>query len=186
MRRQSEWRHPSKPAHGRPAGLYQFAGIGEDTITLAGWVAPELIGSAGSLKLPHRMADTGKAYVLVDGTGEVYGAYVIRDKSEDHSYISVNGLSKRVDFSITLARVDASRARTLLDDPSLPIGAMDGSVADWGARRASASPYGYPRAVWRVTLDGRDVSTGMAPRLDNLAITECRGGEADQLDIVLH
>lgn len=50
----------------------------------------------------------------------------------------------------------------------------------------TASPYGYPRAVWRVTLGGRDVSTGMAPRLDNLAITECRGGEADQLDIVLH
>lgn len=131
LRRQSEWRHPSKPRMGaQPA--YQFAGIGEDTITLAGWVAPELIGSAGSLKLLHRMADTGKAYVLVDGTGEVYGAYVIRDKSEDHSYISVNGLPKRVDFSLTLARVDASRARTLLDDLSLPIGAMDGSVADWG------------------------------------------------------
>ncbi|WP_256988004.1 contractile injection system protein, VgrG/Pvc8 family [Bordetella genomosp. 9] len=50
----------------------------------------------------------------------------------------------------------------------------------------SIGPYAYPRAIWRVTLDGRDVSAGMASRLDSLSITECRGGEADQLDIVLH
>ena len=131
LRRQSEWRHPSKPRMGaQPA--YQFAGIGEDTITLAGWVAPELIGSAGSLTLLHRMANTGKAYVLVDGSGAVYGAYVIRDKSEDHSNLSVNGQARKVDFSITLARVDSSKARTLLDDLQLPIGALDGSVTDWG------------------------------------------------------
>jgi phage protein D len=38
---------------------------------------------------------------------------------------------------------------------------------------------------WRVTLDGTDLTERMRPRLVSLAISEKRGDEADQLDIVL-
>jgi phage protein D len=38
---------------------------------------------------------------------------------------------------------------------------------------------------WRVTLDGTDLTERMRPRLVSLAISEKRGEEADQLDIVL-
>ncbi|SLK09474.1 contractile injection system protein, VgrG/Pvc8 family [Novosphingobium mathurense] len=38
---------------------------------------------------------------------------------------------------------------------------------------------------WRVTLDGKDLTERMRPRLVSLTISEKRGDEADQLDIVL-
>lgn len=38
---------------------------------------------------------------------------------------------------------------------------------------------------WRVTLDGKDLTSTMKPRLCDLTLTEKRGGEADQLDITL-
>ena len=40
-------------------------------------------------------------------------------------------------------------------------------------------------ADWRVTLDGVDLSDRMRPRLVSLSLSEKRGDEADQLDIVL-
>ena len=40
-------------------------------------------------------------------------------------------------------------------------------------------------ADWRVTLDGRDLTGTLRPRLVSLGLSEKRGGEADQLDIVL-
>jgi len=38
-------------------------------------------------------------------------------------------------------------------------------------------------ADWRVTLDGKDLTDRIAPRLLTLRLTEKRGGEADQLDL---
>lgn len=40
-------------------------------------------------------------------------------------------------------------------------------------------------ADWRVTLDGTDLSDRLRPRLVSLTLSEKRGDEADQLDIVL-
>ncbi|WP_272945502.1 contractile injection system protein, VgrG/Pvc8 family, partial [Sphingobium sp. ba1] len=40
-------------------------------------------------------------------------------------------------------------------------------------------------ADWRVTMDGRDLTGAMRPRLVSLTLSEKRGDEADQLDIIL-
>src|ERR1043165_2732396 len=40
--------------------------------------------------------------------------------------------------------------------------------------------------AFKVTLDGRDLTDRIAPRLISLTISEKRGGEADQLDLVFH
>ncbi|WP_459614370.1 phage tail protein [Bordetella sp. 2513F-2] len=130
LRRRTEWRHPSNTRMGSMPG-YQFVGKGQDAITLGGVLIPELAGSAGSLTLLRRMADTGKAYVLVDGSGTVYGAWVISSMEEDQSLFYVNGQPMRVEFTINLQCVDDTQARTLLDDLQLPISSMDGSVLDW-------------------------------------------------------
>lgn len=42
-----------------------------------------------------------------------------------------------------------------------------------------------PRAGWKVTLDGRDITAGIDPQNLSVSIGEKRGGEADQLDIVI-
>lgn len=38
---------------------------------------------------------------------------------------------------------------------------------------------------FHLTVDGRDITRTVNPRLINLTLTECRGGEADQLDLTL-
>ncbi len=43
----------------------------------------------------------------------------------------------------------------------------------------------YPIPAWRVTLDGQDLTARFAPRLISLTLSECRGDEADQLDLVI-
>ncbi|GAA0741458.1 MULTISPECIES: contractile injection system protein, VgrG/Pvc8 family [Sphingomonas] len=42
-----------------------------------------------------------------------------------------------------------------------------------------------PTADFRITLDGKDLSPRIRPRLISLRLTEKRGGDADQLDLVL-
>lgn len=44
----------------------------------------------------------------------------------------------------------------------------------------------YPIPAWRVVLDGNDLTDRIAPRLIDLTLTECRGGEADQLHLRIH
>jgi phage protein U len=128
--RHTSWRHPSNPRIGAmPA--YQYVGKGDDVFTLGGKLLPELYGSAGSLKLLRRMADTGKAYVMVDLTGTIYGAFVIEEMDETESYFYINGVAQKVDFRITLKCVSDKQARSLLDDLQLPINMMDGSILDW-------------------------------------------------------
>lgn len=48
------------------------------------------------------------------------------------------------------------------------------------------SAYIQPKAAWKVTLDGRDLTEKLAPRLISLRLSERRGEEADELEIVLH
>lgn len=45
---------------------------------------------------------------------------------------------------------------------------------------------GFDTPAWRVVLDGTDLTDRIAPRLLGLTLTECRGGEADQLDLQIH
>jgi len=42
-----------------------------------------------------------------------------------------------------------------------------------------------PKAIWRVVLDGADLTDRLKPRLMDLRVTSCRGDAADQLDLRL-
>src|SRR5690554_4533270 len=81
LQRQSQWRHSSQNRVGqRPA--YQFIGPGDDTITLSGTLLPELTGGRMTLDDVRIMADEGKAYPLIEGSGRVYGYWVITNVQE--------------------------------------------------------------------------------------------------------
>lgn len=43
----------------------------------------------------------------------------------------------------------------------------------------------HPQPDYRLTVDGRDITRLVDPRLESLTLAECRAGEADQLDLVL-
>lgn len=104
LQRQTNWRHAATSRVGTRAA-HQYLGPGDDTITLPGTILPEF-GQRVSLDTIDQMADTGQAHVLVDGTGRVYGQFVITDKTETGSYFDQGGTPKRIEFSITLKRVD--------------------------------------------------------------------------------
>jgi len=79
---------------------------GDDTITLNGMVAPESIGSIASLDQLATMADIGAAYVLVDGIGTVYGAFIIESLNETQTYHTAEGVPRKIEFNLSLKRVD--------------------------------------------------------------------------------
>jgi uncharacterized protein len=105
LQRQMEWKHQTTSRVGT-RDAHQFTGLGEETITLSGWIAPELTGTALSLDALRFMADTGQSWILVQGTGRIYGSYVITNMTEGKTIFETNGDAKRIDFSITLKRID--------------------------------------------------------------------------------
>nr|WP_315025235.1 phage tail protein [Brevundimonas diminuta] len=105
VQRRRSWRHPTNDRVGaRPAG--QFAGPGEDVITLPGALAPGLTGRREALDELAAMADAGEAYTLVDGDGEHFGAYVITDLDETRRHITIDSQPRLIDFTLTLKRMD--------------------------------------------------------------------------------
>lgn len=112
LQRQTSWRHAANSRVGaRPAR--QFLGPGDDTITLAGMVAMEFSNGTASLDEIRTMADTGKAWPLVDGAGYVYGQWVIEGLNTTNTLFLANGVPRRVEFQISLTRVDDNRTDTI-------------------------------------------------------------------------
>lgn len=105
LERATEWRHPSNNVvGGRP--MAQYTGPGDDTTTLTGTLYPGFQGSPKNLDLLREMANSGQAWPLVAGTGHVFGAYVITSMRESESNHTVDGTAAKIEFSITLKRVD--------------------------------------------------------------------------------
>lgn len=103
LQRQVSWKHPSTSRIGA-RNASQFAGPGDDTITLTGVLATE-INSLQSLDDLYAMGDVGDYYVMVDGAGYVYGAFTIESISEQQSYHLEDGTPRKINFTITLKRV---------------------------------------------------------------------------------
>jgi len=146
FQRQMEWKFASNSRVGR-RDSEQFLGPGDDTITLSGWIAPELSGSLYSFDALRLMADTGKSWILIQGTGRIYGSYTIRSLSETRTVLDGFGDTKRVEFSITLKRSDESVLALLgLGDISdlknmLSIDSLTNSITE-GAKSAIGSAVG--------------------------------------------
>lgn len=104
MQRQLAWRHASVPRMGdRPAS--QFIGPDDETITLNGVLLPELAGERLSLDVLQVMADTGDAWPLIEGTGRIYGLYVIESLQTTRTLFFQDGAARRIDFAISIKRV---------------------------------------------------------------------------------
>ena len=118
MQRQLAWRHASVPRMGdRPAS--QFIGPDDETITLNGVLLPELAGERLSLDVLQAMADTGDAWPLIEGTGRIYGLYVIESLQTTRTLFFQDGAARRIDFAISIKRVA---------DTGLELGSMLGEL----------------------------------------------------------
>ena len=108
LQRQTDWRHASNSRIGA-APARQFAGRGEDAITLPGVILPELAGSPLSLDALRLMANTGKAWPMVEGSGRIYGLWVIESLSETKTFFFRDGTPRRIEFTLSLKRIDDDR-----------------------------------------------------------------------------
>jgi phage protein U len=105
LQRRRDWRHERSPRVGaRPAT--QFLGPGEDSITLQGTLIPEIAGTASSIDQLVEMANEGDDLALVDGEGNILGYFVITAIDDRRSIFLDNGVARKIDFAIDLARAD--------------------------------------------------------------------------------
>ncbi|AFJ57150.1 tail formation protein, phage P2 GpU [Pseudomonas fluorescens A506] len=127
LQRQTNWRHASNSRVGAPPAL-QFVGRGDDTITLPGIILPELAGSVLSLDALRLMANTGKAWPMVEGTGRIYGLWVIESLSETKTVFFRDGTPRRIEFTLTLKRTDDDRIDLLGAATSTGLNILRGSL----------------------------------------------------------
>lgn len=112
FQRQTVWRH-GKTARIGTNPARQFMGRDDDTITLPGVLLPALAGAQISLDTLRYMADTGKAWPLVEGTGKIYGTWVIENLSETRTLFFRDGQARRIEFTLSLVRIDDGRVDML-------------------------------------------------------------------------
>ena len=105
LQRQTEWHHPSSSRVGA-APARQFIGRGDDSINLPGIIFPELAGTTLSLDALRLMANTGKAWPMIEGTGRIYGLWVIESLSETKTVFFRDGTPRRIEFTLSLKRID--------------------------------------------------------------------------------
>ena len=80
----------------------QFIGMGEETIHLSGTVYPDSRARLEGIQKLREMAALGKAYVLVDGLGFVWGQWVVSKVEETQSFFTTNGLPRKQIFTCEL------------------------------------------------------------------------------------
>ncbi|WP_413498847.1 phage tail protein [Buttiauxella gaviniae] len=107
LQRDVDYRWPSNSRVGqRPA--MQFLGVNEEKIVLSGSLLPEITGGRLSLLALNLMADEGRAWPLLDGSGTIYGMFVINAVSETYTELFADGSARKIDFNVNLTRVDES------------------------------------------------------------------------------
>ncbi|WP_460355382.1 MULTISPECIES: phage tail protein [unclassified Pseudomonas] len=112
LQRQTEWRHSSTSRIGTNPSR-QFLGRGEDSISMPGILLPALAGTPLSLDTLRAMADTGKAWPLIEGTGRILGIWVIDNITENKTLFFSDGAARRIEFTIALKRIDDGRVDLL-------------------------------------------------------------------------
>ncbi|HDT4824722.1 TPA: phage tail protein [Escherichia coli] len=99
------WRHVKNERINRSAA-WQYIGAGDDQITLSGVLYPEITGGEVSLTLLTTQAYTACPWPLIDGTGQIYGMYVITGVQTTRQELDRYGKAKKIEFSVSLQRCD--------------------------------------------------------------------------------
>jgi uncharacterized protein len=109
LQRKTDWQHARSQRVGARDAT-QFLGVGDETVNLSGSVYAEITNGRVSLDDLREMANDGEPLPLVDGTGTVFGNYIITAIDERHAALMADGRPRRIDFAIDLLRVDDSPA----------------------------------------------------------------------------
>jgi len=128
LQRSADYQWPSNSRVGK-RDAFQFLGPGEDKITLTGDLYPEMTGGRLSMLALYTMADEGRAWPLISGTGTIYGMFVITNVSETGTVFFADGSPRKISFTLSLTRVDDSLA-ALYGDIGKQAESLVGKVGD--------------------------------------------------------
>ncbi|AKH88147.1 phage tail protein [Edwardsiella tarda] len=107
LQRDVDYRYPSNSRVGKRPAI-QFLGVNEERITLSGVLLPEITGGRLSMLALDAMAAEGKAWPLIGGDGTIFGMFVASSIHETRTVFFADGAPRRIEFSLTLTRVDES------------------------------------------------------------------------------
>jgi len=114
LKRNASWKHASNSRIGK-RDAKQYLGPGDEKVTLQGVIAPEITGGPANLEELRGMADQGKAWTLIDASGEVWGQFIINDINEDRTHFLPTGEARKIEFSLSLERTDNPPSELLGD-----------------------------------------------------------------------
>lgn len=100
-----EWRHVKNDRVNASAG-WQYIGPGDNSVTLDGVLYPEITGGNLSLAALNSIGYAGRPWPLIEGGGRIYGMYVMTRLERGHSEFDRYGNPKKIEFTISLSRVD--------------------------------------------------------------------------------
>lgn len=86
--------------------LHQFIGEGEQSIELNGVIYPHHRGGLAQLDQFRSEAGKGEPLLLTDGTGRVWGQWIVIQITEEAMFFTQNGLPLKQTFSLQLKRYD--------------------------------------------------------------------------------
>jgi len=109
---------------------YQFLGEGETTRILSGTLYPEITGGKLSLLAIELMANEGRAWPLIDGSGMIHGMYVVEKVTHTHTDLYSDGSARKIEFNLTLKRVDESLV-VMYGDLKAQAETLASSVGSW-------------------------------------------------------
>lgn len=101
LTRVHSWRWNEVPRAGRkPAS--QYDGPEAATLELSGVIYPHYKGGIGQIVAMRKEADKGEPLMLVDGTGKIWGKWVIRTIEEGQSRHFDRGMPMKQQFRMSL------------------------------------------------------------------------------------
>ena len=108
----AEFRWASQERLGRlPAR--QYLGPGEETISLRGVLHPHYRGGLGQIDAMRAEAARGEPLEMSEGTGRIWGKWVITRVEETRRVFDADGAPRRIEFRLQLARYGEEQNRSL-------------------------------------------------------------------------
>lgn len=105
--RSQSWKHPNQSTVGTmpPA---QFIGKDPEELTIEAELRPEVTGGILSIDILRKMAETGRPYPLITGSGKIMGSFVITGIQERGSRLNEDGSPRAIAFTLNLKKVSDS------------------------------------------------------------------------------
>ncbi|MBF0195466.1 MAG: phage tail protein [Magnetococcales bacterium] len=101
LKRTVEYNWPCQ-ARGKRKPSLQYAGMGNETVSLNGVIYPHFKGGVDQINNMRKMASEGKPLILGDAKGINLGKWVITRIEETQTNFFIGGTPKKVEFNVEL------------------------------------------------------------------------------------